>query len=128
MTTGWRLATASWVFLSPLLRIVSAEPTGIRDAARAECWLSTPEQSQDEHERVVPCAEGCWKRLELSYRTMLLCAGDVGFGARKTLRLRRLAAAPELVARDQLVLELRRLPSRRINARFREGRTEFCTR
>ena len=42
------------------------------------------EQSQDEHERVVPCAEGCWKRLKLSYGTMLLCAGDVGFGARKT--------------------------------------------
>jgi seryl-tRNA synthetase len=36
---------------------------------------------------MVSCAEEVLKRLELSYRTMLLCAGDMGFGARKTYDL-----------------------------------------
>jgi len=49
--------------------------------------ITTPEQSADEHERMVGCAESVLKRLELPFRTMLLCAGDMGFGARKTYDL-----------------------------------------
>ncbi|MDB5475082.1 MAG: serS [Phenylobacterium sp.] len=49
--------------------------------------ITTPEQSADEHERMVGCAEAVLKRLELPFRTMLLCAGDMGFGARKTYDL-----------------------------------------
>jgi seryl-tRNA synthetase len=49
--------------------------------------ITTPEQSQDEHERMVSCAESVLKRLELPFRTMLLCAGDMGFSARKTYDL-----------------------------------------
>jgi seryl-tRNA synthetase len=49
--------------------------------------ITTPEQSVDEHERMVACAEAVLKRLELPHRTMLLCAGDMGFGARKTYDL-----------------------------------------
>jgi seryl-tRNA synthetase len=49
--------------------------------------ITTPEQSQDEHERMVGCAEAVLKRLELPFRTMLLCTGDMGFGARKTYDL-----------------------------------------
>jgi seryl-tRNA synthetase len=49
--------------------------------------ITTPEQSADEHERMVACAEAVLKRLELPFRTMLLCAGDMGFGARKTYDL-----------------------------------------
>jgi seryl-tRNA synthetase len=49
--------------------------------------ITTPEQSGDEHERMVACAETVLKRLELPFRTMLLCAGDMGFGARKTYDL-----------------------------------------
>ena len=49
--------------------------------------ITTPEQSADEHERMVGCAEAILKRLELPFRTMLLCAGDMGFGARKTYDL-----------------------------------------
>jgi seryl-tRNA synthetase len=46
-----------------------------------------PDASEAEHERMVGCAEAVLKRLELPFRTMLLCAGDMGFGARKTYDL-----------------------------------------
>jgi seryl-tRNA synthetase len=49
--------------------------------------ITTPDQSDDEHERMVGCAEAVLKRLELPFRTMLLCAGDMGFAARKTYDL-----------------------------------------
>jgi seryl-tRNA synthetase len=46
--------------------------------------ITTPEQSAAEHERMTACAEEVLKRLGLHFRTMALCAGDMGFGARKT--------------------------------------------
>jgi seryl-tRNA synthetase len=46
-----------------------------------------PDQSEDEHQRMVGCAEAILKRLELPFRTMLLCTGDMGFGAKKTYDL-----------------------------------------
>jgi len=46
--------------------------------------VTTPEQSADELERMTGCAEDVLKRLELPYRTVVLCTGDMGFGARKT--------------------------------------------
>jgi seryl-tRNA synthetase len=49
--------------------------------------ITTPEQSNDEHERMTACAEAVLKKLELPFRTMLLCAGDMGFSARKTYDL-----------------------------------------
>ena len=49
--------------------------------------ITTPDQSEAEHERMVGCAEAILKRLELPFRTMLLCAGDMGFGAKKTYDL-----------------------------------------
>ncbi|HEY3695010.1 serine--tRNA ligase [Phenylobacterium sp.] len=49
--------------------------------------ITTPEASADEHERMVACAEAVLKALELPFRTMLLCAGDMGFSARKTYDL-----------------------------------------
>jgi seryl-tRNA synthetase len=49
--------------------------------------ITTPEESAAEHERMVGCAEAVLKALELPHRTMLLCTGDMGFGARKTYDL-----------------------------------------
>jgi len=43
-----------------------------------------PEDSLDEHDRMLSAAENILKKLELPYRVMLLCAGDTGFGASKT--------------------------------------------
>jgi seryl-tRNA synthetase len=49
--------------------------------------ITAPEDSDVEHERMVGCAEAVLKRLELPFRTMLLCTGDMGFTARKTYDL-----------------------------------------
>jgi seryl-tRNA synthetase len=49
--------------------------------------ITTPEQSAAEHDRMTECAETILKKLDLSFRTMLLCTGDMGFGARKTYDL-----------------------------------------
>jgi len=49
--------------------------------------ITTPEQSDAEHERMVQAAETILQRLELPYRVMLLCTGDMGFSARKTYDL-----------------------------------------
>jgi seryl-tRNA synthetase len=46
--------------------------------------ITTPEQSRDEHERMTGCAEEVLKRLGLHFRTVALCAGDIGFAAQKT--------------------------------------------
>jgi seryl-tRNA synthetase len=46
--------------------------------------ITTPEQSKDEHERMLASAEAVLKKLDLHYRVVTLCAGDMGFAAGKT--------------------------------------------
>jgi seryl-tRNA synthetase len=46
--------------------------------------ITDQESSLAEHERMTECAEAVLKRLELPFRTITLCTGDMGFGARKT--------------------------------------------
>jgi seryl-tRNA synthetase len=46
--------------------------------------ITTPEMSRDEHERMLACAEEVLRQLDLHYRVMTLCAGDMGFSAQKT--------------------------------------------
>ncbi|MGB3500019.1 MAG: serine--tRNA ligase [Mesorhizobium sp.] len=46
--------------------------------------ITDAETSLAEHDRMTACAEEVLKRLELPFRTMVLCTGDMGFGARKT--------------------------------------------
>jgi seryl-tRNA synthetase len=46
--------------------------------------ITTPENSRDELERMLSCAEEVLRRLDLHYRVMTLCAGDMGFSAQKT--------------------------------------------
>jgi seryl-tRNA synthetase len=46
--------------------------------------ITTPEQSAAEHDRMTACAEEVLKRLGLHFRTVLLCAGDMGFASQKT--------------------------------------------
>ncbi len=49
--------------------------------------IATPEESRAEHERMTACAEEVLKRLGLHFRTVALCAGDLGFASRKTYDL-----------------------------------------
>lgn len=46
--------------------------------------ITDAESSIAEHERMTACAEEVLKRLELPFRTVVLCTGDMGFGAQKT--------------------------------------------
>ncbi len=46
--------------------------------------ITDENSSIDEHERMTGCAEEVLKRLGLPFRTVVLCTGDMGFGARKT--------------------------------------------
>jgi seryl-tRNA synthetase len=46
--------------------------------------VTAPENSKDEHERMLACAEEVLRRLDLHYRVVTLCAGDMGFAAQKT--------------------------------------------
>jgi seryl-tRNA synthetase len=46
--------------------------------------ITLPEESTDEHERMLSCAEEVLRRLDLHYRVMTLCTGDMGFAAEKT--------------------------------------------
>jgi seryl-tRNA synthetase len=46
--------------------------------------ITTPEQSAAEHERMLACAEEVLRRLELPFRTVTLCTGDMGFASQKT--------------------------------------------
>jgi seryl-tRNA synthetase len=46
--------------------------------------IATPENSKDELERMLACAEEVLRQLDLHYRVMTLCAGDMGFSAQKT--------------------------------------------
>jgi seryl-tRNA synthetase len=46
--------------------------------------VTTPDQSNAEHERMTDAAQTILKRLDLAHRVMTLCTGDMGFGARKT--------------------------------------------
>jgi len=46
--------------------------------------ITSPDQSRDEHERMLACAEEVLRRLDLHYRVVTLCTGDMGFAAQKT--------------------------------------------
>jgi seryl-tRNA synthetase len=46
--------------------------------------IAHPDKSEEEHERMTACAEEVLKRLQLPYRVVTLCTGDMGFSARKT--------------------------------------------
>src|SRR5204862_2147756 len=43
--------------------------------------ITTPEESKDEHERMLACAEEVLRRLGLHYRVVTLCTGDMGFAS-----------------------------------------------
>ena len=72
--------------------------------------LTTPEQSYDELEALTANAEEVLKRLELPYRTMLLCTGDMGFAVGEDLRHRSVAAEPEDLPRDLVLQQHRGVP------------------
>jgi len=87
-----------------------------------------PEDSEAEHERMVLAAESILEALELPYRKMLLCAGDMGFTARKTYDLEVWLPGQGAYREISSISNCGDFQARRMNARYRpEGAkgTEF---
>lgn len=89
--------------------------------------ITRPEDSLAEHERMTRCAEAILEKLELPYRTIVLCTGDMGFGATKTHDLEVWLPGQNTYREISSVSVCGDFQARRMNARFRraEGKPEF---
>lgn len=89
--------------------------------------ITTPDKSHEEHERMTACAEEVLKRLELPYRVILLCAGDMGFGAKKTYDLEVWLPSQGVYREISSCSNCGDFQARRMNARYRdkEGKPHF---
>jgi seryl-tRNA synthetase len=81
--------------------------------------VTTPEQSKDEHERMLACAEEVLKRLELHYRVVTLCAGDMGFAAQKTYDIEVWLPGPNMYREISSCSNCGEFQARRMSARYR---------
>jgi seryl-tRNA synthetase len=86
--------------------------------------ITTPEQSRDEHERMLASAEEVLRRLELHYRVMTLCTGDMGFASQKTYDIEVWLPGQGLYREISSCSVCGDFQARRMNARYRtkEGR------
>ncbi|ADG09920.1 serine--tRNA ligase [Caulobacter segnis] len=82
--------------------------------------ITTPDQSEAEHQRMVECAETVLKKLELPFRTMLLCTGDMGFGARKTYDLEVWLPSQDMYREISSCSNCGEFQARRMEARYRK--------
>jgi seryl-tRNA synthetase len=86
--------------------------------------ITTPDQSDAEHERMVGCAEAVLKKLELPFRTMLLCTGDMGFSARKTYDLEVWLPSQGTYREISSCSNCGDFQARRMDARYKQDRRE----
>ena len=86
--------------------------------------ITTPEQSKDEHERMLACAEEVLKKLDLHYRVMTLSAGDMGFASQKTFDIEVWLPGQNMYREISSCSICGEFQARRMNARYRtkEGR------
>lgn len=82
--------------------------------------ITTPDQSEAEHQRMVECAETVLKKLELPFRTMLLCTGDMGFGAKKTYDLEVWLPSQNMYREISSCSNCGDFQARRMEARYRK--------
>ncbi len=85
--------------------------------------LTTPEQSYDELEALTANAEQVLTRLELPYRTMLLCTGDMGFAAAKTYDIEVWLPSQNTFREISSCSNTEAFQARRANIKFRSGGT-----
>jgi seryl-tRNA synthetase len=83
--------------------------------------ICAPDQSEAEHERMVAAAESILQALELPYRKVLLCAGDMGFTAKKTFDLEVWLPGQDAYREISSISNCGDFQARRMNARFRAG-------
>jgi seryl-tRNA synthetase len=90
--------------------------------------ICKPEESEGEHERMCAAAEGVLQALGLPYRKVLLCTGDMGFGARKTWDLEVWLPSQQTYREISSVSNCGDFQARRMNARYKpegEKQTRF---
>ena len=156
-TNGWWLIPTSEVTLTNTVAgdIVDAAALPIRMTAHTQCFRSEagsagkdtsgmlrqhqfekvemvsithPDQSMEEHERMTDCAKAILEKLELPYRVVVLCTGDMGFGAIKTHDLEVWLPGQNTYREISSVSVCGDFQARRMNARFRPadgGKPEF---
>lgn len=83
--------------------------------------ITTPDASMQEHERMTEAAESILKRLELPYRVMALCAGDIGSSAQKTYDLEVWLPSEQRYREISSCSVCGDYQARRMQARFRDG-------
>ncbi len=80
-----------------------------------------PEDSEAEHIRMLSCAEEILKRLELPYKVIELCTGDLGFGARKTYDIEVWLPSQNCYREISSVSNCGDFQARRMNARYKHA-------
>ena len=81
--------------------------------------VTKPEDSEEEHEHMTACAEEVLKRLELPYRVVSLCTGDLGFSAHKTYDIEVWLAGQRRYREISSVSNCGDFQARRMKARYR---------
>ena len=90
--------------------------------------VTMPKDSEKEHLRMLKCAEGILEALDLPYRTVNLCTGDIGFGARKTYDIEVWMPGQGKYREISSCSNTGDFQARRMNARYRpdgQKATEF---
>ena len=81
--------------------------------------ITTPEESNKEHERMLACAEEVLKKLDLHYRVITLCTGDMGFAAQKTYDIEVWLPGQNMYREISSCSVCGEFQARRMNARYR---------
>ena len=91
--------------------------------------ITTPDQAVNEHERMTNAAETVLQRLDLAYRVMNLCTGDIGFSAEKTYDLEVWLPGQNAYREISSCSRCNTFQARRMNTRYRpekgDGKTQF---
>ncbi len=156
-TNGWWLVPTAEVTLTNLVNGETVEEAALplRYAAHTQCFRSEagsagkdtagmlrqhqfekvemvsithPDRSRDELDRMTGCAQGILEKLGLPYRTVVLCTGDMGFGARRTHDIEVWLPGQNTYREISSVSVCGDFQARRMNARFKPeagGKPQF---
>ncbi len=89
--------------------------------------IVTPDKSKEEHERMLACAEEVLKKLDLHYRVVTLCTGDMGFAAQKTYDIEVWLPGQNMYREISSCSNCGEFQARRMNARYpgKDGKPAF---
>jgi seryl-tRNA synthetase len=90
--------------------------------------VTLPDQSDAEQKRMLRCAEDLLERLNVPYRTVELCTGDMGFGARRTFDIEAWLPGQDAYREISSVSSTGAFQARRMNARYKPadgGKPQF---